>query len=266
MAEALEFNLYDRAAAIIAVTQPFVEKIAAQADPAKIHLIPNGTTQFWLDAADESPDRAALGLPADEFVWTFAGNIGAAQGLDAAVDAAALLGDGFRLLIIGNGPARPDLERRARDAGANVEFRDQMPAAEARALLAASDALLVSLSDDPVFADFVPSKLFDYCATGVPTVVAAAGEPSRISDEGSAALTVPPGEPAALAEAMTQIRASEDLRMSLSLQGRSWAAENLRSRYIWRALRRCWQRPATRPRSMHDAQKCCVPVRDTAGE
>ena len=62
-------------------------------------------------------------------------------------------------------------------------------------LLAASDALLVSLSDDPVFADFVPSKLFDFCATGVPTVVAAAGEPSRISDEGSAALTVPPGEP-----------------------------------------------------------------------
>ena len=114
LAERLEARLYDRAAAIIAVTEPFREKIAQITDPDKIHVIPNGTTQFWLDAAAIDPDRAELGLPDDEFIWTFAGNIGSRQGLEAAIDAAGLLGAGFRLLIVGNGPARAGLERRAR--------------------------------------------------------------------------------------------------------------------------------------------------------
>ena len=80
LAERLEARLYHRAAAIIAVTEPFREKIAQLTDPAKIHVIPNGTTQFWLDAAAIDPDRAELGLPEDEFIWTFAGNIGSRSG------------------------------------------------------------------------------------------------------------------------------------------------------------------------------------------
>ena len=58
LAERLEARLYNRAAAIIAVTEPFREKIAQLTDPAKIHVIPNGTTQFWLDAAAIDPDRS----------------------------------------------------------------------------------------------------------------------------------------------------------------------------------------------------------------
>ncbi len=44
----------------------------------------NGTTKTWLDAGAEPPDRAALGLPSDRFVWAYADNQGIAQGLDTA--------------------------------------------------------------------------------------------------------------------------------------------------------------------------------------
>ena len=55
-----------------------------------------------------------------------------------------------------------------------------MPRERAAELLRASDALLVSLSPDPVLESFVPSKLFDFCALGRPVLVAANGEPQRL--------------------------------------------------------------------------------------
>ena len=76
--------------AITAVTEPFVRAHRARAAATREgrSCVPNGTTQFWLDAAELEPDRAALGPAGGRFVWTFAGNIGLAQGLDTAIDAA----------------------------------------------------------------------------------------------------------------------------------------------------------------------------------
>ena len=62
----------------------------------------------------------------------------------------------------------------------------------------ASDALLVSLADKPALGKTVPVKLYDSAALGRPVVVAAPGEPRRISEQTGAALTVPPGDPDAL--------------------------------------------------------------------
>src|SRR5262249_32669399 len=142
-----------------------------------------------------APDRAALELPEDEFLWTFAGNVGGAQGLDPAIDAAAMLGDGYRLLILGDGPARPGLEERAATLPpGRVEFRDQVPPERAVASLRSSAALLVSLSAAPELRAFVPSKLFDFCAVGRPVVVAAAGEPARLAADSGAAIAATPGK------------------------------------------------------------------------
>jgi colanic acid biosynthesis glycosyl transferase WcaI len=232
-AEALERRLYANATAITAVTEPFQRLIAGTLDnPGKVFLLPNGTSQFWL-ARDVGPAREVLRLPEDRFVWTFAGNVGAAQGLEAAIDAAKLLDDRFQLLILGDGPMRNSLGDRARDAprGA-IEFRGQVDAATARRYLHSSDALLVSLAARSALASFVPSKLYDCCAVGRPVIVAAAGEAQRIVAQGGAGLAVMPGDPEALAAAVRRLAEDPELRDRLGHAGRAFAQQHLREEHV----------------------------------
>jgi glycosyltransferase involved in cell wall biosynthesis len=224
-AERLERRLYASAAAITTVTEPFRESIATKVGNAeKIHLLPNGTTRLYLDAARLEPDRASLELPKDKFIWTYAGNVGVAQGLETAVDAAGLLGDEFGLLILGDGPVRRRLEERATShTSGSVFFRDQVPEEDAVRYLRASDALLVPLAADPVLEKFVPSKLYDFCAVGRPVVVAAAGEAQRLAESGGTGIAVAPGDPDELAGVVRRLRLDRGLRRELSRSGRAFA-------------------------------------------
>lgn len=234
--EMLEKYLYDSAAHITTVTKPFCEAIAsAIGDKTKVSLIPNGTTRLWVDAADLEPSRAELGLRDDRFIWTFAGNVGLAQGLESVVDAAELLDERFQLLILGNGTARAALEMRATSVRpGKIVFRDQLPPEQAALYLRASDALVVPLKAAPVLASFVPSKLFDCCAVGKPVIVAAAGEPSRLVREAGAGLPIAPGDPTALAGAVRRLEADSGLGRQLAQAGRAFGAEHLRERQVER--------------------------------
>jgi len=236
IAERLERRLYASATAITAVTRPFCRVIASKtSDPSKVHLLPNGTTRLWVDGARVEASRSELGLPTDRFVWTYAGNLGIAQGLETAIDAAGLLEDRYQLLLLGDGPVRRDLERRAASlpAGA-VAFRDQVPPSQAVRYLRASDALLVPLAAHPALRDFVPSKLFDCCAVGRPVIVAAAGEPERMARDTGAALAVPPADAAALGGAVRSLADDEQLRDRLVHAGRAFGADHLRDRQVER--------------------------------
>jgi len=236
LAERLESRLYRSAAAITATTEPFRRAVAAKTDrPGKVSVLPNGTTRLWVEGAALEVDKGSLGLPPDRFVWTFAGNIGIAQGLETAIDAAGRLGDGFQLLLLGDGPAREKLERRAAGLPRRaVEFHDQVPPQEAVRYLRASDALLVPLAAEPVLESFVPSKLFDFCAVSRPVIVSAAGEAQRLALSSGAALGAKPGDPGSLAAAVTRLARDPELRDKLSRTGHAFAAQNLREEHVQR--------------------------------
>jgi colanic acid biosynthesis glycosyl transferase WcaI len=236
VAELLERRLYRSATAITAVTEPFRKMIATKVSrPEKVSVLPNGTSRLWLDGAELEVDRESLRLPRGVFLWTYAGLIGRAQGLEAAIDAAATLDENFRLLVLGDGPSRSGLEERASvTAPRTVEFRGQVPPAQALRYLRASDALLVPLAADPVFQSFVPSKLFDFCAAGRPVVLSAAGEAQRLASPAGAALTVPPGEREALADAIRRLRDDGALRERLVTAGRRFSAQHLREPQVER--------------------------------
>jgi len=235
-AERLERRLYASASQIVTVTAPFERSIASRAPHGKpITVIPNGTTRMWMDAGEAEVDRAELGLDTDRFILTYAGNVGIAQGLHAAIDAAGALDDGFKLLILGAGPLLADLRERAASLPAGrVEFRDPVQPEEAARYLRASDALLVPLDAKPELAQFVPSKLFDCAAVGRPVIVSAAGEASRLADGAGAALTIPPADAGALAGAVRRLQAEPELAAELSRRGREFATEYLRERQVQR--------------------------------
>jgi glycosyltransferase involved in cell wall biosynthesis len=230
MLERLERRLYASAAAIITVTEPFRRDIAAKVDdPAKITIVPNGTTRKWMEAGEADVDRAELEMPADRFVWTYAGNLGLAQGLEPAVEAAGELGDGFQLQLVGAGPVRERLEAlAAKLPDGAVVFRGLVEPDLAARYLRASDANLVSLGAEPVLEKFVPSKLFDCCAVGRPVLLAAAGEPQRLAAESGAAIPIPPEDRAALVEALRGLREDPAAAAELGEKGRRFASGYLR--------------------------------------
>ena len=224
----LERRLYRSATRIVTVTEPFRADIAARvADRSKVELIPNGTTRAWLELGAQAIDRAGAGLPEGRFVWAYAGNLGLSHGLEVAIEAARRLGEEFHLLVIGDGPRRQILEENA--AGLvpeTVSFRPAMEPSGVARVLRACDALLVIQRAD--LPKVVSSKLFDCCALGRPVISVAEGEMQRLVSEAGAALTVPAGDPGALAAAVERLRDDPSLGDRLVSGGRDFAAAYLR--------------------------------------
>jgi glycosyltransferase involved in cell wall biosynthesis len=232
--ERLERFSYRSADAVTTPTQPFANHVAGICgDRDKVHVLPNGTTQMWLEAGESEPDRAELGPGADGFVWTYAGNVGLSQGLETAIEAARELGSGFSLRILGAGASLERLRQLAAErAPAWVAFHEPVPAPAAARFARASDALLVPLADVPATGRSIPIKLYDFCATGRPVIVSAPGEPARIAREAECGLVVAPGDPAALASAVRRLRDEPGLAARLGAAGTAYAREHLRESQV----------------------------------
>ncbi len=192
----LEHRLYRRAAAVTTTTEPFRREIEGRGGEGKVTVIPNGTTAEFLAIGESEPDRGLLGSDEGVFTWMHAGNIGLFHGLETAVEAARELGEGFRLVLLGQGSRRAEMESLAREVPrGTVVFMEPVPPERAARLMRASDALLVSLGQFPGLEGMVLSKLYDSCAVGRPVVVAAPGETRRVAEEAGAARVRPPGGP-----------------------------------------------------------------------
>lgn len=181
----------------------------------RISVIPN-----WADeaaVADSSgPAPAALADPG-RFRLLFAGNMGAAQALDAVLDAAALLAEertDAEICLLGAGIETDRLKARVEaEALTNVRFLPRVPMTEVGAYLAAADALLVHLKADPLFAITIPSKTQAYMAAGKPIIMAVQGDAAELVRQSSGGVVVPPEDPRALADAVKALAAlpPEDL-------------------------------------------------------
>jgi glycosyltransferase involved in cell wall biosynthesis len=184
---------------------------------------------LFFDPERDMSARAELGARDGEFLVTFAGTHGIAQALPSVLDAAAETGDDVSFSFVGEGPVKSDLVDRAVRLGLeNVHFRPQLPMIEMPRLLAASDALLVPLSAHPTFAQFVPSKMIDFMATGRPVIVSAAGEAARLLESSGAGLAVDPENPAALARGIRWLAEHPDEAEAMGRRGRDFAAKRMR--------------------------------------
>jgi glycosyltransferase involved in cell wall biosynthesis len=228
-AESLERVLYSQAAVVLAVTRPFCDHInRVRGSGPDAVLIPNGTLDLFFTNGD--PDaRARLGIPENRFLVTFAGTHGIAQGLPAVLDAAEETNSDVHFALIGEGPAKDRLVRSARARGlANATFHPEIAIDEVAPILAASNALLVPLSAETTFADFVPSKLFDFMAAERPVIVAARGEAARVLKSARAGIAVEPENPAALASAVRWLAEHPCEAEEMGRRGREFARTRLR--------------------------------------
>lgn len=224
--ERLELAAYRAADEVVVVSDGFRQNLIDRGVPAaKVHTIRNGVTVSSFDP-QRLPDpylRAGLGARPGECLVLYAGTHGISQGLPEATEAATrLTGRPVHLAFVGDGADKPRLAHRVAELNlTNVTLAKAIPPAMMPALLASADILLVTLRDVPLFATFIPSKIFEYLAAGRPVIGAVAGEAAQILRE-AGQIVVPPADSAALASAIAGLSADSREREQMAARGRAY--------------------------------------------
>jgi glycosyltransferase involved in cell wall biosynthesis len=222
--ERLELAAYAAADQVVVVSDGFRDNLIGRGvPPAKVHTVRNGvdTSRFAPSGADPAV-RARLGAGPGDCLVLYAGTHGISQGLPAIADAAAaLVGQPVRFAFVGDGADKLRLERRVADLGLrNVRLLPGVSNAEMPELLAAADVCLVPLRQVPLFATFIPSKMFEYLAAGKAVIGSVTGEAAQILRE-AGAMVVPPEDSAALANAIRALAADPRRRAAMGQAGRA---------------------------------------------
>jgi phenylacetate-CoA ligase len=134
---------------------------------------------------------------------------------------------GARLLMIGYGPRRAEVEALAAALNAPVEFAGRVSFEALQAAYAAAD-LFVSSSA----VDNQPNTLLEASAVGLPIVATAVGGVPETVHDGVDALLAPPDDPTALAQAILRLLHEPGLAERLSQ-----AAIANSQRFTWPAVR-----------------------------
>ena len=113
----------------------------------------------------------------------FAGNVGSAQSVETIIRAADKTRDieNLRWHIVGEGAALEDCKRLAEELALTpVIFHGRKPLSEMPKYYAMTDAMLVTLLDDPVVSLTLPGKVQTYMAAGKPIIGAIGGEAAEV--------------------------------------------------------------------------------------
>ena len=214
-------------------------------DSRKICWIPNGVdVECYRNIAplDPSSDVAqAFQQHKDKFKVVYAGAHGAANGLDVAIEAAALLNKGevdVHFILIGDGPEKRALREKAERLDCtNVTFSEPVPNASMPAVLKQADLLMQCLRPVDVSRyGSSPRKVNDYLASGKPIIVSAAAANDAVS-EAQAGLTVLPGDAQALANGIQQLSLmSPDELERLGANGRAYVEKHHDMKLLGEAL------------------------------
>lgn len=236
----LERHLYQAAARIVVLMPRADEYICRLGIPReKLVWIPNGVELSGVAPAPKTPNE-------DGFTLMYFGAHGLANGLDNILTAMGRVRDKrpdlyVRLRLIGDGPQKAVLIGQAKRMGLdNVVFEPPVPKAAIPALAAEADAFVVNLVDSPIYRYGISlNKLFDYLAAGRPIVFAGAAVNDPVA-EARAGLSVPPGDPEALAGAIVRLAAlPEAERMEMGRNAYAYVQAHHDFRVLARRLADC---------------------------
>jgi colanic acid biosynthesis glycosyl transferase WcaI len=210
-----------RAERVVSIGETMRDRLEAKGVPAaRVDVIPN-----WVDVEAISPrpkrnDWAVANGLADQFVVMHSGNVGHAQDLDTLLRTGALLRDlRLKIAIIGSGARHAELVELSRRLELdNVVFLPYQRRSALADSLSTADVHVVGLARG-LSGFVVPSRIYGILAAGRPVIVAAepSSETARLVAEVGCGVTVPPGQPSELADA---IRAACSGELDLESMGR----------------------------------------------
>ena len=172
--------------------------------------------------------------PQQPFDALFVGKLIPLQGIDTIL-AAARLAPEIPFRVVGSG----QLDALLRDRPANVEH---VPWVEYERLpdeIRAAGCALGIFGTSAKAQRVIPNKAFQALACGAPLVTADTPAVRELLSDGESALLVPPGDPAALADAVHRLAADEQLARRIASGGRAAYERNASETVLgerWRGL------------------------------
>jgi glycosyltransferase involved in cell wall biosynthesis len=196
----------------------------------KIVVNPNGVdTEKFRPGVGGLAVRQSLGVTEDEILCGFVGTFGPWHGVLTLAQAVASLpaDSNVRFLLVGAGKLRDEVQRLVGVAGKEqqVIFAGHVEHARVPALLDACDILLsphVPLEDGSEFFGS-PTKLFEYMAMGKGIIASRLGQIAEVLVDEETALLTEPGNVSQLADAITRLSRSRELRERLGAAARDAA-------------------------------------------
>jgi glycosyltransferase involved in cell wall biosynthesis len=200
-------RLYRRCDAIVAPAESTAAVLRAQRMNSNITIWSRGVDREQFHPGRRSMEwRRSLGIADDELVVAFLGRIVIEKGLDVfadAIDALKARGVAHRVLVIGEGPARPWFEQRIPDA----VFVGQQEGPDLARALASADLLF-----NPSITEAFGNVTLEAMACGLPVVAAVATGATSLVSDGVTGMLVEPGDSAGFAGAIAAYAASPELR------------------------------------------------------
>ena len=165
----------------------------------------------------------------------FAGNIGVVQSIPTILKAAKILKDRTQLHwhIVGDGSELEHCQELARELElTNVIFHGRKKQEEMPDYYAMADAMLLTLTADPVISMTLPGKTQSYMAAGKPIIAAADGEISRTIARSECGFCAPAEDEEALARAVLEFLDCPDKERLCENAVRYYQANFTRERFM----------------------------------
>jgi putative colanic acid biosynthesis glycosyltransferase WcaI len=227
-ARAAERLVYGRADRVVVLSEGFRRALVGRGVPrSKVAVVP-----VWLDAREIVPSprtnawRREVGVDPTTKVILYAGTIGLVSGAAILIAVAASMRERSEalFLMVGEGQVKEEIEREARRRGLrNLRFLPLQPRERLNEVQAAADVSLVTLAPGRGRTS-VPSKIVGYMAAGRPIVasVDADSDTAAAVREGACGIVTPPGDPAALAAAISSLLDDAARREEMGRAARSY--------------------------------------------
>lgn len=212
-----------------------LQRLCPPADPARVSLVYHGLDLGRFPQPPERPARRGDGA-GEPFRLVAVGRAVAKKGFDDLLQALARLPEtlNWRLTHIGSGELREQLKSLAAELGLadRVAFLGAKPQGEVIAALREADLFVLPCKEgDAGDRDGLPNVIMEAATQALPLLSTTfAGVPEFITDGRNGRL-VPPGDPAALADAIAALAADPTTRLAFGAR----ALETLRSGFSFEA-------------------------------
>jgi len=211
----LERRAFRRVAAAYACSESVCEVLHAKGFTKPAPIVPFGvnTEAFRPRIADEEKNSGPLTIG-------YIGRMLRGKGLNVLAAALAMIeSEAWQLLVVGDGPERESFEQKLRTAGLDkrAEFTGAINFALVPEYFHRLDLLVIPTETTKRIREQFGRVIVEAMASGVPVIGSTCGAIPEVI--GHAGLVFPEGNASALAGALLQLLADEDLRTRLAIAG-----------------------------------------------
>ncbi len=206
----LERLVFPRAAGVIVTSGEMEARLRSHPGHPRLACFPNG-----VDVERFSPRAGARRTGARRTV-IYAGRLEQEKNLARLIDALASIREpAARLVLLGDGSLREALERRARAAGLEVEFRGVVPHSELPRHFHEADCFAL-----PSLTEGHPKALIEAMACGLPCAASARGGIPTLLEDGVTGLLFDPEDTQDIARAIGRLLTDAGIARKLGEQAR----------------------------------------------